>query len=193
MAQWLARNRVSLLISLSYFVVTGALVLVLRWPTPGAVEIVEPTPYPTVIPTPAVIQVYVSGGVIRPDVYQLPLGSIVKDALAAAGGPSEDADLERVNLAEPVAAGSHVQIPRKGELLATPLTRSQPAALGKVNINQADAAELETLPGIGPVLARAIVTYRGEHGAFATVDELVDVPGIGDVTLSKIRDLITVY
>jgi competence protein ComEA len=135
--------------------------------------------------------VYISGAVQQPDVYLLPPDSIVKDALVAAGGPADDADLDRINLARSVTDGQHVYVPRVGEkdLPIEPSSDPSPSS-DKVNINTAESAELETLPGIGPSLAQRICDYRQAHGPFAQIEEIMDVSGIGAATFEKIQDLI---
>ncbi len=167
----------------------GAVVFLLRRPEPGAMEIVTPPS----TPTPPPLRVYVSGAVLNPDVYSLPPGSIVKDALMAAGGPSSEADLDNINLAMPLKDGMHVIIPRKGEALPTAApvapSRSTPSL---ININTASQAELESLPGIGPALARRIIEFRETHGPFSSIEELKKVPGIGEAIFSRIKDYITV-
>ncbi|MGB9594353.1 MAG: helix-hairpin-helix domain-containing protein, partial [Anaerolineae bacterium] len=118
---------------------------------------------------------------------------IAQDAVQAAGGATQDADLALVNLAARVADGQQVHIPRVGEKAPQ---KSQATAIptlaGPLNLNTATAAELEQLPGIGPALAARIVQYRQEHGPFRTVDALLLVSGIGPSTLEKIRGLVTV-
>jgi competence protein ComEA len=131
-----------------------------------------------------------------PDVYALPPDSIVKDAIAAAGGATGDADLDRINLAYPLADGQQVYVPRKGEE-DLPIRQSAPASVlqpvaARINVNTADQVELESLPGIGPALAERIVEYRQTHGPFRTIEELDNVPGIGAGLLEKIRELVTV-
>ena len=148
---------------------------------------VEPTS------TPGPLRVYVSGAVQHPDVYTLPPGSIVKDALLAAGGATAEADLDSINLAHPVADGEQVHIPRIGEQNPVRLPSAEPLAPAKVNINTADLAALEALPGIGPELAQRILDYRRAHGPFAQVEDLLAVPGIGPGILDKIREEITTY
>jgi competence protein ComEA len=124
-------------------------------------------------------------------VYPLPPDSIVKDALLAAGGATDDADLDRINLALPVADGQHVYVPRLGEVdLPVQPPSSQPATGSKININTADAATLESLPGIGPAIAQRIIDYRQANGPFAHIEDIKNVSGIGDGILSKIQDLI---
>jgi competence protein ComEA len=125
-------------------------------------------------------------------VYTLLQDSIVKDAMEAAGGPTEDADLERINLAFPVSDGQQVHVPRQGEdSPPAPPPSGQPAPGGKVNINTAGQDLLESLPGIGPALAQRIVDYRQTHGPFEHIEDVTEVSGIGDATFEAIRDLIT--
>ncbi len=169
----------------------GAVVFFLRRPEPGAMEIVIPPPTHT--PTPSPLRVYVSGAVLKPDVYSLPQGSILKDALIAAGGPGPDADLDSVNLAMPLKDGMHVFIPRKGETTpAAASVISSPTRSPLININTASQAELESLPGIGPTLARRIIEFRETHGPFNSIEDLKKVPGIGEATFSRLKDYITV-
>ncbi len=172
-------------------------------PMAGSVPI--PTPAPPSAPVPASILVDVVGAVIRPGLHELPAGSRVADAVNAAGGLAADADRVRLNLAEPLSDGARLWVPAVGESAApdvVPVTPGTgggaPAGAGgglgdaPVDINTADAAALEALPGIGPVLAAAIVEHRQRAGPFATVDELVEVAGIGPVKLEQFRSLVTV-
>jgi len=157
--------------------------------TPSAASVptvAEPTP------TPGPLRVYVSGAVQHPDVYLLPPGSIVKDALLAAGGTITEADLVSINLAHAVADGEQVHFPRIGESPVR-LPSVEPLVPEKVNVNSADLAALEALPGIGPELAQRILDYRQAHGSFARIEDLLDVPGIGPGILDKIREEITTY
>ena len=188
---WLTRNRTVVMATLLNIAAMGAVVLALRWPVHGGIEIVSPTSAP---PTPSAIRVYVSGAVVRPDVVELPRGSIVRDAIAAAGGATADADLDSVNLAAAVSDAAQVNVPRLGQPTATPepSRSSPPVSLGKVNLNTATLADLDTLPGIGPVTAQAIIDYRASHGPFVSIESLLSVRGIGESTLSKIRDLVAV-
>ena len=161
---------------------------------------------PTETATPAAVAVYVSGAVGAPGVYELPSDARANDALTAAGGASPDADLERVNLAKRVSDGEHIRVPKRGDPTAPaaptsplPPTYAQPGGdapppppppAGKIDVNSADAARLETLPGIGPARARAIIEHRQANGPFASVDALTEVRGIGEGILDSIRDLI---
>ncbi len=161
---------------------------------PRPVEIRAPSQGPRASslasPSPATVVVHVAGWVRDPGVYELPEGDRVIDALRAAGGPRRGADLQALNLAAPLADGVQILVPRRSAGGTTPAGPSQ--AGGAININTASAAELEALPGIGPVLAQAIVDYRTENGPFTSVDELEEVSGIGPATLEEVRDLVTV-
>jgi competence protein ComEA len=145
-------------------------------------------------PTPATINVYVTGAVKKPDVYALSLNSIVKDAITAAGGATADADLDRINLATRLADQMEVYVPRQGEAEPpAPPNGSAPDAAGaKININTASAEELDKLPGIGPSIAKAIIDYRTKNGSFKQIEDINDVKGIGDALFEKIKDQITV-
>jgi competence protein ComEA len=137
--------------------------------------------------------VYVSGAVREPDVYRLPPGSIVEDAVEAAGGATDDADLECINLAQELADQQHVHVPRAGEESPPPaLSGGQAAGDHAININTATASELEELPGIGPVMAARIVDFREANGPFAGVEDIQDVVGIGPATFDGLKDLIAV-
>lgn len=147
----------------------------------------------------ATVVVHVAGAVVAPGVYELPAGSRVAAGLDAAGGPSADAVLDAINLAAPLADGQQVYVPHTGEASgpapaaaspgASPATDSNPAP---IDVNTASQQELESLPGIGPVTAAAIVRHREESGPFATVDDLLDVPGIGPARLASLAGLIRV-
>ena len=142
-------------------------------------------------PTQAPLQVHIAGAVEHPGVYALPRGSIVEDAIQAAGGAAPGADTDRVNLAAELVGGERILVPA----LVTTQAGSAPAGLasdGRLNLNIATAGELETLPGIGPGLAQSIVEYRESHGPFAAVEDLLLVPGIGPSRLAQIRELVRV-
>jgi competence protein ComEA len=141
----------------------------------------------------AEVVVHVAGAVVRSGVYNLPAAARVADALAAAGGPGPDADVDNVNLAAKVEDGDRVYVPHKGEAPSAllPPGRSPPGAPGAgaavVDLNRATADDLDALPGVGPATAAAIVKYRTEHGRFRAVDQLLDVPGIGPSKLANLR------
>ncbi len=153
----------------------------------GNVEIV-----PSALPT---IAVEIRGAVASPGVIGLPAGARLVDAIAAAGGISADADDATMNLAARVGDGEVVTIPSK--VPATPVQVPTPSTeggvTGPVNINTATTADLDTLPGIGPVIAERIVAYRDANGPFQSVDVLVEVDGISDTMLESLRPLVTVH
>jgi len=203
MRDWLARNYGHLVVILVNLIVISATILWLRRPPAGGIEILVPSPAPppppTLVPTPALIAVYVSGAVAESDVYVLPEGSRVKQAVDAAGGFAADAARERVNLAAPLADGSQIHVPRIGEMappvadVPPALSRAQPAVpAGRVNINTATLAELEALPGIGAILAQRIIDDRTDRGPFRSPDDIKRVRGIGDALYEQIQELITV-
>ena len=169
---------------------------------PSAHAVPIPTPAPAVAPEPVIV-VHVDGAVARPGVHELPAGSRVADALDAAGGLTGDADGARLNLAEPMSDGSRLWVPSAGEEREPSVVRATPAATPAgggqtgaaavpVDINTADAAALESLPGIGPALAGAIIEHRDRVGTFLRVDDLERVSGIGPAKLEQIRPLVSV-
>jgi competence protein ComEA len=139
----------------------------------------------------ATLIVDVAGEVRKPGVYEFAEGQRVIDAVNEAGGPTAKADLSSLNLAAPLVDGTQVLVPSSAPAPGVPVG-SGPAAGGLININTASATELETLSGIGEVLAAEIIGYRTENGPFASVDELDEVSGIGPATLEDIRDQVTV-
>ena len=168
---------------------------------PRSVEVAElpgpgdaPLPAASAGPSPeVVILVDVAGWVRRPGVYEFDEGARVIDAIDAAGGARSGALLESLNLAAPLVDGIQVLVPREGETVEPPASGGAVAGVaGLINVNTATPTELEELPGVGEVIAQAIVDYRTENGPFTSVDQLLDVSGIGDVTLENIRELVTV-
>lgn len=148
----------------------------------------------------AAVVVHVAGLVAAPGVHELPAGARVADALAAAGGPLPEAWLDGLNLARPVNDGEQLVVPAWGADDGAPDAGGGPAAPvaggirpdGTVDLNRATAAELETLPGVGPVTAERIVLHREEHGPFTAVGQLRDVHGIGEKTFQSLADLVSV-
>lgn len=132
----------------------------------------------------ASVTVYVTGAVRRPGVVTLPPGR-VEQAVAACGGASPEAALEQVNMALPLEDGMHIQVPATGRDGAL-----APGAAddGRIHINTADEKELERLPGIGPVMARRIIEYRTQHGAFQKIEDLRQVRGIGEAKLARLKE-----
>ena len=152
----------------------------------------------------APLLVHVAGQVRSPGVYQLPAAARVIDAVEIAGGMLDDADLDVVNLAAPVTDGQRVFIPRVGQIppvvltgagaggsAAAPATAGS-APAGPVNLNTATAEQLDTLPGVGPATAAAIISHRDQQGPFTSVEQLGDVRGIGPAKLDALRDLVAV-
>lgn len=157
--------------------------------------VASPTPTPT--PTPsrvAMVMVHVLGAVREPGVVSVPEGSRVKDAIAAAGGLAADADSGELNLAAVLIDGAQVKIGSKkhpgGEMRAEagPASGSGGAADVKVSLNSATLAQLDTLPGVGPVTAQKILDWRSEHGKFTAVTELQEVDGIGPKTYADLAE-----
>ncbi|MEY2430861.1 MAG: competence protein ComEA [Acidimicrobiaceae bacterium] len=145
--------------------------------------------------TPLVV-VQAAGAVVHPGLYRLAPGARVDDLVHAAGGLAPDADPDRVNLAAPLVDGEKIYIPRVGEPTpsdatsggaASGPTRSQP-----IDLNTASIGQLDALPGIGPATAQAIVDYRAQHGRYRSVDDLLNVRGIGPAKLDQIRSLVRV-
>jgi competence protein ComEA len=138
------------------------------------------------------VVVHVAGEVHSPGVFTLDAGARVNDALYLAGGATAYADLTRVNLAAVLSDEMQIIIPAEGEELPQAAARSGITADGRVNINHATAAELQTLSGIGQVRAQSIIDFRETHGSFASVDELIHISGIGATTLENLRPHVTV-
>ena len=186
--------------------VLGALVLASRWvmpATPQPPETIAPfaeaedtfgPPEEDVVPPPTPapnIVAYISGAVRAPDVYTLPPEARIKDLVMAAGGLLEGADAERINLAERITDGQHIQVPFQGDPAPAP---AGPAADGEtgtagnalLDINTASLDALDQLDGIGKVLAQRIIDYRTANGPFKSVEELGNVKGISATLLAKL-------
>ena len=145
------------------------------------------------------LRVYVSGAVRNPGVYRLRPGDRLGDALLAAGGATNDANLAAVNPAQRVKDEKQYVIPRVGEtpppvtsLAGESRTETAASCGGLMDLNVAPPAQLDTLPGIGTVRANDIVSYREQNGPFASVEEITEISGIGPATLDKIRHLVAV-
>jgi len=194
---------------------TGVLLVMARRPAGHPVQLL---PLPTAVP----LRIHVTGAVMNPGVYALPRGSIVQDAINAAGGPTERADLSQRNLAQLLVDGDQVIVPELPPTATprpptptlaptitvgpgTPTPTPQPTATeiptsaaasdapGRlVNINTATLEELDTLPGIGPAIGQRIIDYRTTNGPFETKEEIMNVRGIGPVIFEQIKDLITI-
>lgn len=144
-------------------------------------------------PSPEVpILVDVAGWVRDPGVYEFAEGARVVDAIDAAGGARSGAVLQALNLAALLVDGSQILVPREGQEATVSPVAGGAVAGGLINVNTASTTELEELPGVGEVIAQAILDHRTENGPFTSVDQLLDVSGIGDATLESIRELVTV-
>lgn len=196
-------------------VAAGAVVL---WPRPAspapelvlprASTTVAPAAGPTTVAPAADLVVDVVGEVRQVGVYRVAAGARIVDAIDAAGGLTQRADRARVNLAAPVSDGERIFVPAVGQPVPAVAVGGQPvgpaaappgAAAGgtgesdePVNINTASLDELDTLPGVGPVTAQAIIDHRAQNGPFASVEQLLDVRGIGAATLAELRDRVAV-
>ncbi|MDF1512285.1 MAG: helix-hairpin-helix domain-containing protein [Anaerolineae bacterium] len=141
--------------------------------------------FPTPDQTANVVTVYVSGAVSAAQVVTLPFGSLVSDALSAAGGVSPEADLDALNMAAPVRDHAHILVPTA---VAQPVQFIE----GLLDINKANAAELEALPNIGPSRAQQIIAYREAHGDFERIQDIMNVSGIGPAIFEQLSPYITV-
>ena len=140
--------------------------------------------------------VHVAGAVRRPGVYRFPAGARVNDALRRAGGPRGRADLDSVNLAAKLEDGRQILVPRRAAAgaagVSQPASGSDGARAAPINLNTATLEQLDTLDGVGPGIAQRILDYREQHGGFARVEELGEVPGIGAKRLATLTPLVTV-
>lgn len=157
-------------------------------PRGDGVELERALPAATGEPVSSTILVHVLGAVAAPGLYELRDGDRVVDAIAAAGGFASGADEAGVNLARPVSDGEQLYVPAVGEAPALGAAVSD----GRVNLNTADQAALETLPRVGPALAARIIQWRQANGRFSTVEDLLNVSGIGEKTFAGLRELVTV-
>lgn len=164
------------------------MLLIAQQPSGDPLELL---PQPTLAP----IQVHVDGAVINPGMYSLLPGARVADAITAAGGYSDDAVGHVVNPARQISDGEMIVIPSIDEQLAIPESRagSELVIDSPVNINTATPEQLQRLPGLGPVKAAAIIDYRQQHGPFQSIEDLKEVPGIGDGIIEDIKNWIVFY
>ena len=184
-------------------------------PHASGVGIVAPL---STVPTPLTVRIHVAGAVVRPGVYTVSSSARVVDAVKAAGGATSRADLERINLAQTIIDTEQVFVPfrssRTTKITVAPRLRpsrttvpgSAPTVPGAlpivgvptttvtplINLNSATADQLDTLPGVGPSTAKAIISYRNRKGPFGKVEDLLNVPGIGPSKVAALRDQVTV-
>ena len=155
-----------------------------------------------------IVIIHITGSVKNPGIVKLKEGSRIEDAIEAAGGLTENADITKVNLAYVVEDGTKIKIPSASEedigdediidsksgdnIIIEENTISSNNSKQTININKATEKEFETLPGIGPSLASKIIEYRNQNGKFGSIEDIKNVNGIGDNKYEKIKDLITV-
>ena len=196
------RREVWLLIAVAAVAAAVSLFVWFRPPPPAIAPPAVPTSpagtSPTIAPVSASpsgpgIFVHVAGLVREPGLYRLAAGSRVADAIEAAGGPRARAFLDGLNLAEPLADGVKVNVLAENETGPMPVASAtgSSTAGGLVSLNSADQTMLETVPGVGPVTAAAIIRHREESGGFDTIEQLLDVSGIGPATLESLRPYVT--
>ncbi len=164
---------------------------------PRATAVIPSTSTTALPPQEVELFVHAAGAVLNPGVYRLADGARVVDLLQASGGASPEADLARVNLASPLSDGVQVFFPYQGINPPPPPEgasgpASEPAEAGPLDINTASVSELQNLPGVGPVIAAAIVEHRSSNGPFATVDDLLGVSGVGQAKLELLRPRVAV-
>lgn len=164
--------------------------LILKPHNADAIAPIENT-VPTII-TPPMVVVDVQGEVKAPGVYELPVNSRVNDAIKAAGGATKSADLSFINQARLIKDGEQIYIERVISRSGNPVRRTATTISGVININRANAKDLEKLPGIGPVLASRIIEFRSINGSFQSIEDLRKVQGIGSSTLEKFKSKIRV-
>jgi competence protein ComEA len=141
-------------------------------------------------PVPERLVVQLSGEVIAPGVYQLPVGARIEDALKAAGGATESGDIHRLNLAARLADGQQIVVPKRVSPLLAPAADALSPTPGRLNLNVASVAQLDRLPGVGPVTAQRIVAYREQHGPFTSIEQLRQANLVNASTYEKIKELV---
>ena len=150
------------------------------------------------------VVIQIGGEVRNPGVYRLRSGQRIQDAIEAAGGPTVDADLEEINRAQVLEDGSHIRVPAEGDQSQLPtvtapnslMSPSKPRpsssspsnVAGTVSINSASAEMLDTLPGVGPAIAQKIIQYRQQNGGFRTIEEIMEVSGIGEKKFAAMKE-----
>jgi competence protein ComEA len=209
----ISRDRIAwLFVGLFIGIIVAAVgITLIRNTRPTTIYITPPSPTQTLLPSPtaAPIRIHVSGEVAHPDVYELPVYAIVRDAVTAAGGLTGEADIDRVNLALPLSDGMRIHVPALDEEPQLPLVSGDSPSVdapskgdtsplgdvpspGIINLNLATLDELETLPGIGPTLGQRIIDYRQANGPFANTEDLMEISGIGPGKYEQIKDLVSI-
>ncbi len=165
-------------------IASGMIALLIYRPAPTVITIIPPAP----TATPGPLQIYVTGAVANPEkVYSLPPGSLVRDAINAAGGVTAEADLGQINLARALRDGEQITVPGRNADAAkiNPAETAKPKFNGPIHINSASLDELQSLPGVGPAMAQKIIDYRAKNGRFRGMADLDNVPGIGPAKLTE--------
>jgi competence protein ComEA len=178
--------------------ISGAILLIIAPPRGKPIEL-------SPLPTPAPLVVYITGSVTHPGVYSLPRLSRVSNAIDAAGGLLPDADQTAVNLAAKLSDGQKIVVPKINALAITIAgntpdvqqvspqpSLAAPSSDNPLDLNTATLEQLDLLPGIGPTRAEDIIAYRTQHGSFKTIDEIMNVSGIGEATFDRIKAMINV-
>jgi competence protein ComEA len=182
---WTRPHEVAITAAAALMLAASGVLLVARRPAPP-IRIID-------APRSTAVVVQVDGAVMRPGVFPLPAGARIADALAAAGGAGPDADLSAVNLARPLRDGERVSVPLRSSAEApSGGVQGLPGNGAVLDLNAATAADLEALPGVGPVLARRVVDHRTQHGPFRRLDELLQVKGVGPRLLERLRPRIVI-
>lgn len=165
----------------------------------GTTTVVRAPSHDPEVPSPSpaaggtAIYVHILGSVNRPGLYRFRDGDRAIDAVAAAGGYAEEADRRQLNLARFLNDGEQIYVPEEGEVLVPPGGGSASGVVGgKIDLNTADAALLQTLPRVGPALAARILAWREANGRFASVEDLQAVSGIGEKTFAGLEDLVRI-
>ncbi|CAM3931417.1 helix-hairpin-helix domain-containing protein [Mesobacillus thioparans] len=148
-----------------------------------------------VVPKEIIMKADIKGAVAHPGVYEVNEGSRVIDLIELAGGLENEADVTAINFAMYVQDEMSIFVPRIGEEVhssSVPMQNAGGTANGKLDLNSAQSADLQTLPGIGPAKAEAIIEYRETNGPFKAIEDLKEISGIGEKTFEKLKDLISV-
>lgn len=179
-----------ILLGIFFGLLTSAVIFLVAFQPRGKPVTLDP------LPSPSLLVVQISGAVKQPGVYSLPRGSRLQDGVKAAGGVLPEADLTKINQAGVLTDGQNIVVPKIGEIQTPPqrsadnAVKSTPGAL--VNINTAAIADLMTLPGIGEDKAQRILQFREQNGPFTSIDQLLNIEGIGAATLEKLKPLVTI-
>lgn len=176
----LEQHKLPLTVAAAVLAIVGIAVWLARQPPSLPVRI------PTAAPASRTLKVHVAGAVESPGLYELAAGARVQDALDAAGGPLPGGDVDRLNLAMRLRDGQQVFVP--SERLAA--REDAPNGIGRVNLNRADQASLEELPGVGPATARKILQHREEHGPFQSADDLRTARLVSGATWERLKDIV---